>query len=75
MVLALGNSSHGPLTLYQNSLNYLQYFLRYASDESVTDGRTVGRTKWQLYALPFGEHKNDTCKTELDFRKVSTTVV
>ena len=26
MVLALGNFSHGPLSVYQVSLNYLQYF-------------------------------------------------
>ena len=25
-VLALGNFSHGPLSVYQVSLNYLQYF-------------------------------------------------
>ena len=48
MVLAFCNSPHGPLLVYQVSLNYLQYFYRYALDKSVTDGRT----KWQLHSLP-----------------------
>ena len=68
-VLAFCKFPHGPLSVYQVSLNYLQYFKRYAPDKSVTDGRkdgrtdgmngrtdrrTVGRTKRQLYALPSG---------------------
>ena len=51
------------MALYKSivSLNYLQYFWRYAPDESVIDGRkdrrtdgwSDGRTK-RLYALPAG---------------------
>ena len=53
VVLAFCNSSHGPLSVYQVSLNYLQYFERYAPDKSMTDGRT----KRRLYALPSGSIK------------------
>ena len=51
-ILEFCNSPHDPLSVYQVSLNYLQYFERYAPTKSVTDRRTVGRTKRQLYALP-----------------------
>ena len=38
MVLAFCNFAYGPLSLYHVSLNYLQYFKRYAHDKSVADG-------------------------------------
>ena len=44
MVLAFCNSPHGPLSEYQVSLNYLQYF---APDKSLTDGHKDGRTDGQ----------------------------
>ena len=37
MVLAFSNSPHGPLSEFQVSLHYLQYFQRYAADKSVKD--------------------------------------
>ena len=43
-VLVFCNSSHDPLSVYQVSLNYLQYFERYALDKSVMDGRMNGQT-------------------------------
>ena len=52
MIFAFCNSPFGPLSVYQVSLKYLQYFQRYAPDKSVTDGRSDGQTKRQLYALP-----------------------
>ena len=36
MVLAFCNSLHSPLSLYQISYNYLQYFQRYAPDKLTT---------------------------------------
>ena len=53
MVLAFCNFPHSPLSVCQVSLNYLQYFERYAPDKSVTDGRT----KRRLYAHPSGSIK------------------
>ena len=59
MVLAFCNYPYSPLSVYQISLNYLQYFKRYTPDKSVTDGRTEGRTdKAATICSPFGEHKN-----------------
>ena len=42
------NSPHGPLSVYQVSLNYLEDFMRYAPEKKF-DGRTG---KQQLNALP-----------------------
>ena len=50
MLFASRNSSHDRRSVYQVSLNYPQYFKRYAPDISVTDGRTDGRTKRRLYS-------------------------
>ena len=36
MVLAFCNSPHGPLSVYQDSFIYLQYFKRYAPDKLTT---------------------------------------
>ena len=44
MVLAFCNSPHGPLSAYQVSLNYLQYFYRYAVDTSLMDSQTDGQS-------------------------------
>ena len=41
MVLALCNSPHCPLSVYQASSHYLKYFKRYSPDKTVTDGRVV----------------------------------
>ena len=41
MVLAFYNFPHGPLSVYQVSLNYLQYFWSSAPDKSVTDGLSI----------------------------------
>ena len=38
MVLALCNFPHGPLSVYQVSLNYLQYFSRYARTKVLPSG-------------------------------------
>ena len=65
MFFSFCNSPHGPLSVYQVSINYLKYFLRYALDKSVTDGQTDIQMdgqmdkwrKWQLYALPSGSIK------------------
>ena len=55
MFLTFCNSPHGPLSVYQVSLNYLQYFQRYALDKRVTDGWTH---KVATICSSFGEHKN-----------------
>ena len=39
MVVAFCNFTHGPQSVYQVSLNYLQYFNRYVTDKCFTDGR------------------------------------
>ena len=39
-VIAFCNFLYSSLSVYEISLNYLQYFKRYAPDKSVTDGRT-----------------------------------
>ena len=58
-VLAFCNSPHGPLLVYQISLNYLPYFKRYVPDKSVTNGQTDGRSdKAATICSSFGEHKN-----------------
>ena len=56
MVLAFCNSPHGPLSVYQVSLNYPQYFLRYAQDKSVTD-ECSDKAATTVYAFPLGSVK------------------
>ena len=51
MVLAFCNSPYSPLSVYQVSLNYLQYFKRYAPGKSVTDGRTDGQSGDYMFSL------------------------
>ena len=60
MVLAFCDLPSGPLSVYQVSLNYLQYFLEICSVQKCdgrTDGQSDGRTKRRLYALPSGSIK------------------
>ena len=63
MVLAFCNCPDSPVSVYQVSLNYLQYFYRYALDKSVTDKRmdgrrSVGQTdKAAFICSPFEENK------------------
>ena len=62
MVLAFCNSPHNPLSVYQVSLNYLQYFLRYAPDKSVMDRQMDGQSGNYMLSEPFGRHKNSDLK-------------
>ena len=59
------------MNLYHEvSLNYLQYFKRYAPDKSVTDSMT---DKQQLYALPSGSIKRKNTCNKLDSLSHKTT--
>ena len=47
MVLAFCNSPHGPLSVYQVSFNYLQFWELCSGQKWRTDTRTDGQTDWQ----------------------------
>ena len=74
MVLVFCDSPHDPLSVYQVSLNYLEYFKRYAPDKC--DGQMVRRTdKAANKNSPFLEYKKSLFVGHLnEFLYMSNTI-